>query len=94
MWARIARFDGDPKTIEERLERLNTMIEGRDFPSELSGARLMLLVDRESGGMLGLTLFETEEAMRKGDEAMNRGAGRAGARSAVEFYEVPIDASI
>lgn len=37
---------------------------------------------------------ESEEAMRKGDEAMNRGAGRAGTRSAVEFYEVPIDASI
>jgi len=57
MWARIARFDGDPKTIEERIESLNTMIESRDFPPELSGARLMLLVDRNTGGMLGVTLF-------------------------------------
>jgi hypothetical protein len=94
MWARIARFDGDPETIDGRLERLNAMIESRDFPSELEGSRLLLLVDRESGGMLGLTLFDSEEAMRKGDEAMNRGAGRAGTRSAVEFYEVPIDTTI
>lgn len=94
MWARVARFEGDPETIDGRLERLNAMIESRDFPSELSGARLLLLVDRESGGMLGLTLFESEEAMRKGDEAMNRGAGRAGTRSAVEFYEVPIETTI
>ncbi len=94
MWARIARFEGGPETVDERLGRLNTMIEARDFPPELTGARLLLLVDRESGGMLGLTLFESEEAMRRGDEAMNRGAGRAGSRSAVEFYEVPIDATI
>jgi hypothetical protein len=41
--------------------------------------------------MLALTLFPSEEAMRKGDAAMNTGAGHAGRRSAVEFYEVAIN---
>ena len=40
--------------------------------------------------MLGVTLFESEEALRKGDEAMNAGPGNAGSRASVEFYEMPI----
>jgi hypothetical protein len=40
--------------------------------------------------MLGVTLFESEEALRRGDEAMNAGPGNAGSRSSVGFYEVPI----
>lgn len=39
--------------------------------------------------MLGVTLFNSEEALRKGDEAMNAGAGNAGSRASVDFYEVP-----
>jgi hypothetical protein len=49
-----------------------------------------MLVDRTSGGMLGVALFDSEEAMRKADEAMNAGPGNAGSRSSVEFYEVPL----
>ena len=39
---------------------------------------------------MSVVLFESEEALRKGDEAMNAGQGHAGARSGVEFYEVPL----
>lgn len=60
------------------------------FPPELGEAKLLLLVDREGGGMLGVTLFDSEEAMREGDEVMNAGPGNAGSRSSVDFYEVPI----
>ena len=42
--------------------------------------------------MLGVTLFESEEAMQAGDRAMNAGPGNAGNRSSVEFYEVPLHA--
>jgi hypothetical protein len=94
MWARVARFEGDPGSVDERVERLQAMLDAGDLPAELAGATFMVLVDRSSGAMLGVTLFETEDAMRKGDEVMNRGQGRAGARSAVEFYEVPISASV
>jgi hypothetical protein len=40
---------------------------------------------------VGVTLFETEEAMRRGDEALNamnpQGTER---RTSVEFFEVPV----
>jgi hypothetical protein len=90
MWARVARFEGDPADIDARLERLRSAIASGALPPELSDAKFLLLVDRASGGMLGVTLFDSEEAMRKGDEAMNAGPGNAGSRSAVDFYEVPL----
>jgi hypothetical protein len=90
MWARIARFEGDPADIDTRIERLRSMLETDGLPPELADARFLLLVDRTSGGALGVTLFDSEEAMRRGDQVMNAGQGRAGARSSVEFYEVPL----
>ncbi len=90
MWARVARFEGDPADVDARLERLRSALDAGTFASELAGAKLLMLLDRESGGMLGVTLFESEEAMRKADAVMNAGPGNAGSRSAVEFYEVPL----
>ena len=90
MWARVARFEGDPADVDDRIRRLRGMIDAGGLPPELATAKLLMLVDRESGGMIGVTLFESEEAMRKGDEMMNAGQGHAGSRSAVEFYEVPL----
>jgi hypothetical protein len=90
MWARVARFDGDPADVDARIERLRQLLESGPPPG-LEGTRFMLLVNRESGKAMGLALFETEEAMRKGDAAMNAGPGHAGRRSAVEFYEVPVE---
>jgi hypothetical protein len=90
MWARVARFEGDPAEVDARVERLGAAIAAGDAPVDLAEAKFMLLVDRESGGMIGVTLFPTEEALRKGDAAMNAGPGNAGSRSSVEFFEVPI----
>jgi hypothetical protein len=90
MWARVARFEGDPADIDTRVEKLQTMLDAGQGPIDLADAKFLMLVDRASGGMLGVTLFESEEAMRKGDAAMNTGPGNAGSRSSVEFYEVPI----
>ena len=90
MWARVARFEGDPADVDARLERLRSALDAGTFAPELADAKLLMLVDRESGGMLGVTLFESEEAMHKADAVMNAGPGNAGSRSAVEFYEVPL----
>lgn len=90
MWARVARFEGDPADIDARLEKLRSNLDAGTFASELADAKLLMLVDREAGGMVGVTLFESEEAMRKADEVMNTGPGNAGSRSSVEFYEVPL----
>ena len=90
MWARVARFQGNPEDVDARLERLRTTLDDDPFGPEFADVRLLMLVDRETGGMIGVTLFDSEEAMRKADEAMNSGPGNAGSRSAVEFYEVPL----
>jgi hypothetical protein len=89
MWARVARFEGDPADVDARVERLRTLIDVGP-PPELEGAKLLLLVDRASGGMLGVTLFPSEEALHHGDAVMNAGPGNAGSRSSVDFYEVPV----
>ncbi len=90
MWARVARFEGDPADIEARVQRLRDGLDAGVLSSELGDAKFLMLVNRESGGMLGVTLFESEEAMLRGDKAMNAGPGNAGSRTAVEFYEVPL----
>ena len=90
MWARIARFEGDPADVDARIERLRSMLESDGLPPELADAKFLLLVHRTSGRALGVTLFESEEAMRRGDEVMNAGQSHVGARSSVDFYEVPL----
>jgi hypothetical protein len=65
-------------------------------PEGLEGCReVMLLVDREGGTGLGITFFDTEEDLRRGDETLNslspeEGSGR---RSGVEIYEVAMRAT-
>ncbi len=90
MWARVARFEGDPADVDGRVERLRAAVESGQLPVELDDAKFLLLADRTSGQMLGVTLFESEEALRKGDAALNAGPGNAGSRASVEFYEVPL----
>ncbi len=94
MWARVAKFEGSPEDVDARVERLREMVGSGGLPPELEGAKLLLLADRESGGMLAVTLFDSEEAMRIADVVMNAGGGRAGTRTGVEFYEVPIRVGI
>ena len=89
MWARVARFESDPGNVDAAIEEARSFAASGNVPPELAGAKMLMLVDRQSGGRLVLTTFDTEEAMRKGDAAMNAGQPRnAGRRSAVEFYEV------
>jgi hypothetical protein len=90
MWARMARFEGNPADVDARIERLRSAFDAGSVPSELEDAKFLMLVDRATGGMVGLALFESEEAMRRADAAMNAGPGNAGSRASVEFYEVPL----
>jgi hypothetical protein len=89
-WARVARFEGEPGDIDARVDRLRLLLDSGDLPPEVADASFLMLVNRTSGEVLGVTLFESEDALKKGDEAMNAGAGHAGKRTGVEFYEVPI----
>jgi hypothetical protein len=91
MYARVATFQGDPAGVDEAIASVRSEVESGDPPPGLEGAKMLMLIDRESGKGLGVTLFESEEAMRRGDEvlnAMNPSGG--GQRTSVEFYEVPV----
>jgi hypothetical protein len=88
MYARVATFDGD---VGETVDRIREDIESGEVPAGLEGAKLLMLVDRASGKMISVTLFETEDAMRRGDETLNAMSPTGDAtRSSVEFYEAPV----
>jgi hypothetical protein len=90
MYARVATFHGDPADAGAAVERVRSQVAG-DPPPGLEGARMLMLVNRDTGTGLGVTLFESEEAMRRGDEALNAmDPGGGGTRASVEFYEVPV----
>jgi len=90
MYARIATFESDPARIGEAIEMVRSEVAG-DTPPGLEGAKMLMLVNRETGKGLGVTLFESEEAMRRGDEALNAmSPGSSERRTSVEFFEVPV----
>ena len=93
MYARVATFEGDPSHLDEAISMVRGQVEAGDAPPGLEGTKMLMLVDRESGNGLGVTLFDSEEAMRRGDEALNamNPPGESGRRTAVDFYEVPVE---
>jgi len=90
MYARVATFQSDPDRVEDAISMVRQEVAGATPPG-LEGAKMLMLINRESGKGVGVTLFESEEAMRRGDEAlnaMNPGSGER--RTSVEFFEVPV----
>ena len=91
MYARIATFESDPSSVDAAIEAVRAEVESGNTPEGLEGAKMLMLVNRESGKGLGVTLFESEEAMRRGDEALNAmHPGETERRTSVEFFEVPV----
>jgi hypothetical protein len=91
MYARIARFQGDVYQIDESAASVRAQVESGDVPPGLEGARMMMLVDRKTGEGLGVTLFDSEEALHRGDETLNTmSPGGSTERTGVSFYEVVV----
>ena len=90
MYARVATFESDPDKVDDAVEMVRTEVAG-DTPPGLEGAKMLMLVNRETGKGIGVTLFESEEAMRRGDAALNAmSPGNSERRTSVEFFEVPV----
>jgi hypothetical protein len=95
MYARVATFESDPARVDEAIEVVRGGVESDETPAGLEGAKMMMLVNRENGKGLGVTIFESEEAMRRGDEALNAmNPGGSERRTSVEFYEVPVQTAV
>jgi heme-degrading monooxygenase HmoA len=91
MYARIATFESNPANVDDAINMVRSEVESGETPPGLEGAKMLMLVNRETGKGLGVTLFESEEAMRRGDEALNAmNPGGTERRTSVEFYEVPV----
>ena len=95
MYARVAAFqnrdmgqiDGLITTIQDRIRA------GEELPG---AKRFLMLIDREAGTSLGITFFESEEAIRAAEPTFERMGDEIpedvrGRRTSVEIYEVAID---
>ena len=90
MYARVATFESDPAEVDAAIAMVRAEVDG-DVPPGLEGAKMLMLVNRQTGKGLGVTLFETEDAMRRGDDALNAmDPGSTERRVSVEFFEVPV----
>jgi hypothetical protein len=92
MYARVASFNlGDG--ADQMVDQVRSDVEGGSRPPGLEDAKgMMMLVDRSTGKSMGITLFDSEDAMKRGDEALNAMSPSAGSRTGVEFYEVAVQA--
>jgi hypothetical protein len=93
MFVRIARFEGgDLAEADQAVARVRDQMQG-ERPAGLEGARrFLMLIDRQSGRGLGAMFFDSQEDMRRGDEALNAMNPQGGARrTSVEMYEVALD---
>jgi hypothetical protein len=94
MYARVATFQSDPADIDRAIAMVRDEVAGQT-PAGLEGAKMLMLVNRETGKGVGVTLFESEDAMRRGDEALNAmNPGASERRTSVEFFEVPVQTAV
>lgn len=95
MHARVSRIAGSPQNVEQGISAFkNSTLSQVTSTDGNKGA--ILLVDRESGTALALTLWQDEEAMQASEETANqlRQAASeemgAGGQAQVERYEVVV----
>ena len=94
MYARVARFEGgEPDAIRQIAQEIASRAESGP-PEGVPAKGFLLLIDPDNSRSLGISLFETEDDLRKGDEALNAMTPErpdAGRRASVEAYEVAVD---
>jgi hypothetical protein len=94
MYARVARWEGgDGQALRQSAQDINAEA-GSGPPEGVPAKGFMMLIDPESGRSLAIALFETEEDLRQGDQALNAMSPTSddvGQRTSVETYEVGVD---
>ena len=99
MYARVAKWEGaDGSALRSSGERMNERA-GEGPPEGVPAKGFLMLIDPDDGKSLAISLFETEEDMRKGDDALNAmspdpSMGDVGRRTSVEMYEVAVDVRV
>jgi hypothetical protein len=95
MFARVVTFaGGDPTRVDEVIAAIRDRFDPEP-PAELDEARsFFMLVDRNRAHILGVTVFEDRDKLRRGMKALNKlpePAPEAGGRRVrVDAYEIPV----
>ena len=93
MYARVARWEGaDAQTLDDTAAQIRSQSDSGP-PEGVPAKAFLLLNDRDGGRSLAVTLFETEDDYRQGDETLNSmdpPGGGMGQRVAVEKYDVAV----
>lgn len=94
MYARVASFEGDMSRVDDLI---GTIRERMSSGAEIPGAtRFLMLLDREKGASVGITFFESREAISAAEPTFEKMAeeipeSMRGRRTSLEIYEVAID---
>jgi hypothetical protein len=94
MYARVTKWEGgDGEGMRKTAQEINSRAASGP-PEGVPAKGFLLLIDPDNGHTLAISLFETEDDYRQGDETLSQmdppdeGFGR---RGAVERYEVAVD---
>ncbi|HEX6782322.1 MAG TPA: hypothetical protein VF125_09875 [Solirubrobacterales bacterium] len=97
MYARVARWEG---ASAEALDQVAAGIRedaASGPPEGVPAKKFLLLQDKGGGRSMAITLFETEDDYRQGDETLDSmsppGEGM-GSRVAVDKYEVAVELDV
>ncbi|MDQ3238175.1 MAG: hypothetical protein M3Q54_11660 [Actinomycetota bacterium] len=88
MFARVTVVQGSPEKIEQGVDSFNTQV----LPAAkgVDGYKAaFLLVDRNTGKGIGITMWDSEDARRRGGEAVD--AARAAAIEAMGGTVPPVE---
>lgn len=94
MHARVTSLSGSPADVEDGVANFRENVV--PFTREPGGKGALLLVDRQTGAAIAITLWEDEAALRASEERANalraQAAGEMGASRppTVERYEVAV----
>lgn len=94
MYARVAKWEGSDGTLLRRAADEIKADAPAGPPPGVPAKGFLMLIDPDNGRSLAISLYETEEDLRKGDEALNAMTPRVddgGKRVSVEMYEVGVD---
>ena len=97
MYARVARWEGgDAEAMRQTAERIKEQAATGPPEGVPGNSGFRLLIDPDNGRALAIGFFETEDDLRQADAALNAMTPPPGAnlgeRTAVEFYEVAVEA--
>ena len=71
MYARVAAFESRDMSLADEL--IGTVRERATWGQDLLDARrVLMLIDREAGTALGITFFESEDAVRQAEAGFDR----------------------